>query len=166
MFCSFSSKQTDWGTKKEKCARELYYKEIGPSHENFEVSDVGFVISPQWPHLGASPDGVVSCTCHGKGVIELKCPYSHKDDTIKNAVTKNNTFCLIEHDGKLKLRRDHTCYYQIQTQMHICGVNYCDFVVCTVLTYLLKEYSKITVCGKIVLKLQLNVFHPVYYLNC
>ena len=35
--CSFSSKQTDWGTKKEKCARELYRKEIGPSHKNFEV---------------------------------------------------------------------------------------------------------------------------------
>ena len=88
---------------------------------------MGFVINPKWPHLGASPDGVVSCTCHGKGVIELKCPYSHKDDTIKDAVTKDNASCLMEHDGKLKLRRDHTYYYQI----HICGVSYCDFVVCT-----------------------------------
>ena len=33
----------------------------------------------------------------------------------------------MEHDGKLKLRRDHTYYYQIQTQMYICD---CDFVVC------------------------------------
>ena len=63
--CSFSSKQTDWGLKKEKCAKELYCKEIGPSHENYEVLDVGFVINPKWPHLGA----VFSCTCHGKGLL-------------------------------------------------------------------------------------------------
>jgi len=129
--CSFSSKQTDWGTKKEKCAKELYCQEIGPNHENFAVSDVGFVINPKWPHLGASPDGVVSCTCHGRGVIEVKCPYSHKGETIMNAVVKDRAFCLIEQDGKLQLRRDHMYYYQVQTQIHICDVTYCDFVVCT-----------------------------------
>jgi len=65
------------------------------------------VINPKWPHLGASPDGVVSC--HGIGVIEVKC---HKDGTIKNAATKDKTFCSMECDGELKLCWDHTHYYK------------------------------------------------------
>ena len=127
---SFSSKQTDWGHKQEKRARELYCKEVGPNHEMFEIMDSGLVINPQYPYLGASPDGIVSCSCCGKGVVELKCPYTHRDDTIKNAAIKDKTFCVMEEEGRLKLRHDHAYYYQIQTQMYVCDVTYCDFVVC------------------------------------
>ena len=36
-----------------------------------------------------------------------------------------------ETDGKLHLDTDHTYYYQIQTQLFVCDVEYCDFCVCT-----------------------------------
>ena len=28
---------------------------------------------------GASPDGIITCTCCGKGVLEVKCPFCVKD---------------------------------------------------------------------------------------
>ena len=30
------------------------------------------------PYLGASPDGIGFCQCHGQGIREIKCPYTHK----------------------------------------------------------------------------------------
>jgi len=93
--------------------------------------DCRLFIDPQWSYVGASPDGIISCTCCGKGVVEFKCSYSHRDETIMNAAIKDKTFCLAEHGGGLKLHHDHAYYYQIQTQMYVCDVAHCNFVVCT-----------------------------------
>jgi len=51
-------------------------------------------INPEWPFIGASPDGVISCQFHGKGVLEVKCPYCHCDDAIEYTVSNNAKFCL------------------------------------------------------------------------
>ena len=37
------------------------------------------------------------------------------------------SFCLTE--GNLLLKKDHAYYYQVQMQMKVCKVKYCDFVV-------------------------------------
>ena len=89
------------------------------------------VINPKWPVIGASPDGVVNCTCCGKGVLEIKCPYSHQNTHIQDAASQDRTFCLKEVDGSLQLDNSHAYYYQIQTQLFVCNVEYCDFCVCT-----------------------------------
>ena len=34
-------------------------------HENFMVYLTGLHINTKWPHLGASPDGIIVCDCHG-----------------------------------------------------------------------------------------------------
>lgn len=36
--------------------------------------------------MGASPDGIVNCVCCGKGVLEIKCPYSCVDKLLLNSV--------------------------------------------------------------------------------
>ena len=41
--------------------------------------------------MGASPDGVVQCTCCGTGVIETKCPYLCKEKEF-NGRAENRTF--------------------------------------------------------------------------
>ncbi len=51
-------------------------------HAGFEVSDSGLVINPTWSHIRASPDGLVKCNCCTPGVVEIKCPFCHKNDTI------------------------------------------------------------------------------------
>lgn len=105
----------------------MYESIAKENHTSFVSSASGFVIDHCHPYIGASPDGIVSCSCCGKGVVEVKCPHSSRDsfpteDTL--------SFCLCKQsDGKWTLKQDHAYYYQIQTQMHVCRVDYCDFVV-------------------------------------
>jgi len=37
----------------------------------------------------------------------------------------------LKKDGTLYLDPDHACYYQVQFQLFVCDVNYCDFCVAT-----------------------------------
>ena len=41
---------------------------------NFTVSSSGLVLNPKWPHLGASPNGIVNRSCCGRGVLEGNAP--------------------------------------------------------------------------------------------
>ena len=48
-------------------------------HANLECCSAGLHVNPKFPHLDTSPDGIVSCDCCGKGLIEIKCPYTFID---------------------------------------------------------------------------------------
>ena len=125
---AFTSKQINLAQKK---ARELYLKLNSPQHDNLALSDSGLVINPLWPYSGAFPNGIVECNCCSKHVLEIKCPYSHRSETIKSAAANDVNFCLkIDENGELHLDPEHSYYYQVQTQMFVCGVRYCDFCVC------------------------------------
>lgn len=120
-----------WGREKEAEARTSYIKDMEEKHTNFVVRLAGLVIDPRYPFLGASPDGFVSCECCGKGVLEIKCTYKYRDDlpTSKAALSDHTYF--LEKDSsneEIHLSRSHKYYYQVQGQMSICGVGYCDFV--------------------------------------
>ena len=93
--------------------RDLYYKLTAQSHSNLQIADSGLVISTNWPFIGASPDGIVGCDCHGKGVVEIKCPYCHKGSSVVAAAQKDPKFCLKEIDGCLCLDTTHSYYYQV-----------------------------------------------------
>ena len=69
----------------------------------------------------------VSCTCCGKGVIEIKCPYSIRDSVPAAAVDTAN-FYLEHSEVGIMLSTTHAYYYQIQGQLAICDRPYCDFV--------------------------------------
>ena len=79
----FTSKQTSWGQKQEKVARELHLKISASKH--LTVTKSALVINPQWPFMGASPDGVVECKLCWKGPLEIKCPYSHREESVASA---------------------------------------------------------------------------------
>ena len=128
---SFVSKQTEWGCKHEKQARDIYCRINSNLHNDFKVLDSGLVINPQWPFIGASPDGVIECSCCGKGVLEIKCPYCHRDTSVVAAAREDPKFCLKEVNGKLTLVETHSYYYQVQTQLFVCDAQYSDFCVCT-----------------------------------
>ena len=115
---SFSSKETEWGQKQEKTARDLYFKKQKLCHEELTIIDSGLVINSQWPFIAASPDGVINCTCcqGGKGILEIKCPYTHYFESIEESVSNDGSFCLKEDQGSLYLDCTHAYYYQVQTQ--------------------------------------------------
>ena len=127
----FSTAATRWGCEHEGRARKAYQIEITRFHESLTISDSGLNIDPRWPYLGASPDGIVDCKCCGIGVCEIKCPYAYRNSTIAEAAGQKN-FCLKKDKfGKIHLDKSHAYYYQVQAQIFICGVEYCDFVVWT-----------------------------------
>ena len=51
-------------------------------HIAFDINNSGLIIDPIYTFMGASPDGLVCCTCCGHGVLEVKCPFSCKDRVI------------------------------------------------------------------------------------
>ena len=110
-----------------------YLAEVVNEHSNFEVGDCWLFINSLYPTLGASPDGIISCDCHGVGTLEIKCPYCSKDCTPETAVECNKiTFPECDTDGDgFKVKEDSAYYYQVQAQLNICDLQYGDFVVWT-----------------------------------
>ncbi|KAG0443843.1 hypothetical protein HPB47_014464 [Ixodes persulcatus] len=126
----FWAPQVAWGREKEGKARDAYIADIAPIHHNFRCEESGLHLSTEHPFLGATPDGLVSCTCCGKGVLEIKCPYRAKY-CWTSEIPKLKNSCLTTECGKLTLKTDHQYYFQVQMQMLVCGRTYCDFVVWT-----------------------------------
>ena len=125
----FSSKATEWGCKHENVARESYIDLMKGKHQDFFVEEAGLFIHPQFPHLGATPDGILSCACCGVGVLEIKCPYCVRNEPLSD---ERKNFCLqMTEDGELRLSKNHMYYYQVQTQIHVCSKDFADFVVWT-----------------------------------
>ena len=114
-----------WGINNENTARQEYIQKMS-SHESLKYIAVGLVVNPLYPHLGASPDGIVHCSCCGKGLIEIKCPYSAKDQD-PNVIRGKPQSCLTERGVSIT----HSYYTQIQGQLLITEVNYCDLVIWT-----------------------------------
>ena len=123
----FYSAATSWGCKHEKRAINVYANKMSDSHKKFLVSDSGLHVNPNWPHLGASPDGLVECACCGQGTCEIKCPFCSRDKTTEETAGLKNS-CLLQVENKLSLDRQHAYYYQVQAQLFICEVEFCDFV--------------------------------------
>jgi putative phage-type endonuclease len=89
---------TQWGQNNEDQVRDRAMRALGET-----AWDVGLVVHPDLPWLGASPDGVTNT---GR-LIEIKCPYRRKPDpqTVP-----------------------HHYYPQIQVQLAVTGLDQCYFV--------------------------------------
>ena len=87
------------------------------SDENLCVEECGLFVDLHKGYLAASPDGTV-----GKdSLVEVKCPYVCRDNSIEDLARQDHSFCL-EFDfleDKLRLKRNHNFYYQVQGQLHI-----------------------------------------------
>lgn len=99
-------------------------------HTSFEHFRPGVYLCTQYPYLAAMPDAMVKCKCCGEGVAEVKCPY-----TLASSVASNDpNFCLENWHRNQTLKRTHPYNFQVQAQMAVCNVAYCDFVVWTPLS--------------------------------
>jgi len=105
-----------WGAQNENFARDQYANLVSADHNNFTCNLTVLWINPLYPHLGVNPDGVTSCSCHGQGVLEIKCPYS-----ARNADFLTNKACNFLTDAGY-LNRKHHYYTQIQGQLMISGL--------------------------------------------
>jgi len=94
-----------------------------------QVCESGLIICKAFPFIGCSPDGIVSCACHQKRLLEIKCPYSMRNAHPKDAAMAHGC-CL--NNGRWSLHSYSEYYYQIQAQMGIADIDQCDLVVYTV----------------------------------
>lgn len=78
--------------------------------------------SLQAPFLGATPDGLWHCSCHGVGLLEVKCPWSLREPHHKALEAP-----FLTAAGRLS--EQHTYYTQIQTQLHVCRKETCHLIV-------------------------------------
>lgn len=124
----FYSKYTEYGKKNEDTARNDYITEVSSKHDGFTLIKCGLVMHNSYPHCGASPDGMMGCYCCGSGCLEIKCPWSFKNDNLRAYLSRSD--CPIkEVDNEFVMNTKHEYFYQVQMQMFVLDVDYCDFVV-------------------------------------
>ncbi len=126
---SFESKAMALGKEWEDKAfnRYKYHTNRENSHQNFEASKCGIFVSRSGI-LGASPDGLVSCKCHGPGVVEIKCAVKYWGTDPKSEEVVKGLPYLAARD---KMNEKHKYFSQVQFQMGITSRNFCHFVVFT-----------------------------------
>ncbi|XP_044762047.1 uncharacterized protein LOC123319241 [Coccinella septempunctata] len=107
-----------YGRMNESKAVSLY-----EHSKNIKVTRCGLFIDPEYPFLGASPDGLVG----DDGLIEVKCLQS-----IKGKLRDyKKPHCFTIEDDRIRLKKNHNYFYQVQGQLNICKKKFCDFVLYT-----------------------------------
>lgn len=100
------------------------------------VKETGLTLCSTHSFLGASGDGRVH-DAGEEGVLEIKCPFSLKGKPVHKMEIQDilnltdPAFCLVEGNDGPRLRRDHDYYAQVQGEMALMGLPWCDFVVWT-----------------------------------
>ena len=123
------------GRKMEPVARKKYLQIMkNKGHGEIEVKECGIFFHPVKTFIGASPDGLVSCKSDCKackreddrcGILEIKCPVKPG----KNPGPHNTRYLTQSARGDPVLDTQHEYYYQVQTQLAVTGLPWCDFFV-------------------------------------
>ena len=129
------TKAMKYGRAQESHAKRAYRKHMTRLHKNFKIFNCGLYIHPDHAHIGASPDLRVDCRCHGPGLCEIKCPIS-----IKGQKPNLSNVSFLEKTGRLKA--NHQYSYQVQTQMAVTGMAYCDLFVYSSAGYLIERIER------------------------
>ena len=115
---------TKYGIEMEPIARKAFTGYFKLYHENVKVTETGLHVNTNFPYLGASPDGLVLCSCHGKGLLEIKCPFKYRENL--KGWQYDPTF-PISPDGDI--RTSHKYYFQMQHQMLVTNVQFTYFYI-------------------------------------
>lgn len=121
-----------WGIRNEKVAVEAYKQKSQKGGKPVQVEDCGLFIHPEKKWLAASPDGIIKDAATGEdlGLLEVKCPYKHRNRTVREAC-KDKDFCLEVNGDSYALKKNHPYFTQVQCQLGTTGLQHADFVVHT-----------------------------------
>ena len=95
-----------------------------------EVEECGVFLNEDYPFLATSPDGIIKLGSQEFGIVEVKCPYKHRDSSIQLAC-QDSAFYLSIDGNQATLKRTHDYYYQVIGQLALSGAKFCDFIVWT-----------------------------------
>ena len=91
-------------------------------HQNFVIQNTGLHINPEFPYLGKSSDGLIQWHYHVNSVLEIKYPHNYRYGLKKIAARQKFLYWW-----QLSNKNWLQYYYQIQGQMFILNLGYCDF---------------------------------------
>ena len=119
------------GKGKEKVTRTLYARKMQQQVQGFAIFDAG--ISAKFPNfliLVQHPDGkVFDPSSKSKfGLLEIKCPYSKRRDTLDQAASYPD-FYIEKAGADFYLKKTHLYFAQVQGQLALTGLPWCDFCV-------------------------------------
>ena len=77
--CNINTPSIQFGKDHEPIARAQYTEQYMQTHKHGKVVQCGLMVDNNYPYLGASPDGIVSCSCCGRGVLEIKCSEKYQN---------------------------------------------------------------------------------------
>lgn len=118
-----------WGQMHEDNAISAYV-----ALTNNRVEKIGLCLF-DCGYLGSTPDGLVISTDDGNGVLEVKCPYKHRevmvDEMIKTELHNKleKKYFFLKHDGSLNQK--HSYWHQVQGEIYAAKVQWADFVIWT-----------------------------------
>lgn len=122
-----------YGLEEEPKARQAYAKATGNL-----VKETGLWVNKKFPYLAAIPDGLFTGSDGRSGTIEIKCLkilkeqsvdellQQHKDGKLSSKTLSQQCFTI--SDDSLKFRESHAYYYEIQLQMLVTDLDFCDFI--------------------------------------
>lgn len=110
------------GKTYESVALEKFEERLG-----VKVTPCGLYVSIVMPYLAGSPDGRIFYN-RRTYLCEVKCPYTARKEKIK----PGKWFPFLEnHNGGIRLKRNHNYYYQIIGQMVAAKFQHSFFIVYT-----------------------------------
>ena len=118
----------EYGHASENTARNLFFTLESQKHRNLKVEQCGLFVKSDRPYITGSPDGIVSCNCCPKAVLEIKCPFTLADKSVKDG-WKHLDYLNMNDRQILELNQKHSYYTQLQGQMAVTGLQLGHFFV-------------------------------------
>ena len=119
-----SNKYTRYGNDNEPAARKYFAETQNAHHDNLIVNQTAFKVHTEYPCIGGSLDGIVTCSCHEIRGLEIKCPYNYQKGLVN--WDEDRTFPI---DRSNSIKKNHPHYYQMQLQMSVCKLSKIDFFI-------------------------------------
>ena len=117
-----------WGKLDEAVALKEFLMTEATKDRNFKLNKCGLFLEHKKPYIGASPDAVASCKCHGFCVVEIKCPFNIRDKLITENVSECS-FLELNEMGNIQLKRSYKYYTQVISQIALAKAQLYYFVV-------------------------------------
>ena len=114
-------------------AVQKYFKTKKSQGKHVNVcTQVGFIVNPVYPWLGASPDFLIRDLQEESqfGIGEVKYPFAKREMSLQEAC-EDKKFYMMNTKGKITLKPNHLYYYQLQGSIATLQLKWSDFVVCT-----------------------------------
>ncbi|WAR31057.1 hypothetical protein MAR_033599 [Mya arenaria] len=95
------NKATRYGNRQEPRTASLYLSQMTKDRDNCSRLTCGLRICKSYESLGALTDRIFKCACHGKRLVEIKCPFTLVD---KSKMIESLDFITKDENGCLKLK--------------------------------------------------------------